>query len=47
MATPDENPLLGMFLQSLVAVALLWPFVLIAAPSSLAAPISSSSAAQF
>jgi hypothetical protein len=31
VANPDENPLLGMFLQSLVVVALLWPFVIIAA----------------
>jgi len=31
VATPNKNPLLGMFLQSLVVVALLWPFVIIAA----------------
>ena len=31
VATADDNPLLGMFLQSLVVVGLLWPFVIIAA----------------
>ena len=31
MNTGHDNPLLGMFLQNLVMVALLWPFVILAA----------------
>ena len=46
VATTNENPLLGMFLQSLVVVALLWPFVIIAAVVS-RSPDLASLAAQF
>jgi hypothetical protein len=31
MKTGHDNPLLGMFLHNLVMVALLWPFVILAA----------------